>query len=171
MTRIVVGIDPSSVKLAMVAKAVGVSEPLLVCQSRIASTGHGGSPLACDAAYRSIPHYLGPLSQHGSLHVYIEAPVVGRGVRSTLVQAFVSGAIQASLATLTRHVYLVYPSAWKKAVIGKGSATKGDVASSIAALWPGAFSMAAGDQDIVDSAAICLYAEQRINRTAKLVKR
>lgn len=169
MNPIFVGIDPSSLKLAIVAKTAASQQPLLVSQRKLAEKGHGGSPQACLMAQKFVRQQLSKFAGH-PLTVYIEAPIVGRGVHATLVQAFVSGAVQASLSTMTTRVYLVYPATWKAQIVGRGNASKADVLKHIRVVWPPLAAKAGTDQDLIDAGAICLYAE-RIAGTQKTARK
>ncbi len=89
---------------------------------------------------------------------FIEAPLVGRGgVRSTLVQAYVNGAVQGMLAEDGWAVHLVPVGTWKKEVVGKGNATKEEVAEWAAARKTGVVTESKNDQDVIDALALCDY--------------
>lgn len=96
--------------------------------------------------------------------IFVEAPVVGRGgVRSTLVQAYVSGAIQAA-ASAYGGVHLVNVQSWKKAVVGSGRADKQAVKQAI-------ISHGLSDdlpQDFYDATAICLYGLAAVRRASTM---
>jgi Holliday junction resolvasome RuvABC endonuclease subunit len=90
--------------------------------------------------------------------VFVEAPLVGRGgVSSTLPQAYVSGALQGALWSRGANVSLVNVSRWKKVVIGKGNATKANVAEAVRLRWPDLYRRTKGDADCIDAVAIALY--------------
>ena len=92
---------------------------------------------------------------------YIEAPLVGRGgVKSTLVQAYVSGAVQGMLAEDGWVVHLVPVGTWKKQVVGKGNATKEDVAEWAAGRKTGVVTASDNDQDVIDALALVEYGRQ-----------
>ena len=144
----ILGIDPSSVKLAI------VSDRLLSVKYTLAKQS---GPEGCLEALRAMENLLVALPGRPGL-AFIERPVVGRGgVQSSIKQAMVSGVLQAALLEFGWSVYLVHPSTWKTAIVGKPTAAKDEVARSLEDQWPEAHSLANGDQDLVDAAAICLY--------------
>lgn len=101
---------------------------------------------------------------------YIEAPLVGRGgVKSTLVQAYVNGAVQGMLAEDGWAVHLVPVGTWKKQVVGKGNATKEDVAVWAAARKTGVVTASKNDQDVIDALALCDYGRQ-VREIAEQIK-
>ncbi len=153
MKDTVIGIDPASTRAAFVAihgtKFHVVSYPKL---------GPSGA-VACAAAWHATHEFLESLPWAAAhVHAFIEWPVLGRGgFRSTMVQAFTSGAIQGALHERGCTVHGANVSKWKKVVVGKGNATKPEVAESIRGQWPSLHRAAAGDQDLHDAAAIALY--------------
>jgi Holliday junction resolvasome RuvABC endonuclease subunit len=76
-----------------------------------------------------------------------------------MVQAFTSGAIQGALHERGCITQGANVSSWKKAVVGKGNATKEDVGESIRLRWPALYTEVAGDQDLTDASAIALYGQ------------
>lgn len=93
--------------------------------------------------------------------MWVESPLVGKaGVRSTIVQAFTSGAAQAALLHLGWEVRLVNVSTWKKRVTGSGKASKDDVGNTVESKWAKGWAAASRDADLIDAAAICLYGRE-----------
>ena len=87
---------------------------------------------------------------------------MGRGgVKSTMVQAFVSGAVQAVLYDLGIGVHLVPVGTWKKATVGKGNATKAEVKQWVEMKYP---TLKGEGQDILDAAALADYGHQVLDR-------
>ena len=86
--------------------------------------------------------------------IYCEEPVVAgaRNLRSTILIAETVGMILGVRA----YVRLVPVSSWKKATVGKGNATKEEVANWLQREYPD-YAQACGNQDLVDAAAIYLY--------------
>lgn len=90
--------------------------------------------------------------------VYVEKPLVGRGVAASLQVAQTAGAV---MSHLTVPSYFVQVQHWKKAVIGNGNAPKGLVGSTLFELHPRYSKLCGGDQDLVDATCIALYGEQQ----------
>lgn len=103
---------------------------------------------------------------------FIEAPLVGRGgVRSTMVQAYVSGVVQACFVKAGFTVYLVNVQTWKSAYCGNGHASKDDVRRSLAGRWPKGARTAGSDSDLIDAAAICDYGREVAAKGLVLARR
>jgi Holliday junction resolvasome RuvABC endonuclease subunit len=121
-----------------------------------------GSPFTsqvCGRAMDSTLAFLAEIDQSIPYQVerlcYIEAPVTARGgVKTTIVQAFVSGVVQACFVKAAFRVYLVNVSTWKKTVCGNGHADKRSVAQAIKQRWP---EIKTDDQDLLDASGILLY--------------
>lgn len=145
----VVGIDPSSKKIALcVTQSHRVDEtPKL----EVVSLPAGGFR-ATGAAYREAFCFLQSL---GSGHVYQESPVVGKNAYSTIVQSQVGGAIMAAAQNLgSWDFHFANVSSWKKQVAGKGNLGKPEVAEALQRIWPEAYDLCNGDQDLVDACMI-----------------
>jgi len=96
-----------------------------------------------------------------TIHCFYELPVLGRGgFRSTMVQCFTSGAVQAAIHERKCPSHPVNVSTWKKTVVGRGNADKGQVAEHLRLRWNAVYSAAEGNQDIYDASAIALYGRQ-----------
>lgn len=153
------GIDPASSKIAFVA-VVGDEEYKTAYYKRLGTSGGH----ACSSAWHTTNLFLAVVHMTWPglpIYAYVESPVVGRaGVRSTMVQAFTSGAVQAALYDAGCDPQGANVSSWKKAVIGKGNATKDDVADWLQLRRPDLFRAAGGNQDVVDAACIALYGQQ-----------
>lgn len=106
---------------------------------------------------------------HGSELVYVEEPLVGRGVRTSLQIAQVVGAV---LSRLPAHAYLVDNNAWKKSVCGKGGLAKSDIALWLKEQHPcysaNCDGVAGHRQDAVDATCIALYGVQQLSVRALL---
>jgi Holliday junction resolvasome RuvABC endonuclease subunit len=153
----VVGIDPSSKKLAWTVLTSGS----LWCGSarlplKKADPYTPNNAAVAMTVARELVGYAADLAREPVF--FIEMPVVGRGgVYSSLSQAYVNGVVQAVVSAQGHEIVLVHPSKWKSRVVGKGSATKPDVAEYLRLRWPDLYAAANGDEDIIDSAAIALY--------------
>lgn len=147
----VLGIDPSSKKLALcLTGATPGNNPVLRTVSLPA-----GALQATGAAYREAFLFFQSCFENGEiLHVYMEAPVVGRNIGSTVVQAQVGGAVMAAAQNTGVSLYLVNNMTWKKRVVGKGNARKEDTADKLREIWPEAYAACRGDQDLIDACAL-----------------
>jgi len=178
---VVIGIDPASKRLAFVARGVaapghGDSNEYLAYKAVKLSKKSG--PEACANGAKVTRHFIEAVwakwpeckprhhdkedrtNRDDKLPVvaYVESPVVGRGgVRSTMAQAFTSGAVQATLHEAGIEVRMANVSHWKKVVVGMGNAVKADVHAMIARRWPHFSERAGTDDDLNDAAAIALY--------------
>lgn len=149
---IVVGIDPSSKKIALCVS----SEVFQLDVIRLPA----GMYLATGAAYREVSLFLDNLVHYDKVSVYMEAPLVGvGGVYSTIVQAQVGGAVMAAVKNSLRPtpLHMVNVGTWKKQVVGNGQSKKPEVAEWLEKNWPEAYHEAAGDQDLIDAACINRY--------------
>lgn len=152
--RPVIGIDPSSKKLAF------------------CTTGFFGQYRLPEMKYTGLPegvlHAAGAAFEEAFLFfqdnsdavVYMEEPVVGRSAYSTIVQAQVGGAVLAAASKAGMEFHLVNVGTWKKQVVKKGNAKKEEVAFWLKENWPEAYTLADGDQDLLDASAINLYGVQ-----------
>jgi Holliday junction resolvasome RuvABC endonuclease subunit len=166
------GIDPSSKSIAIVATMPAVRS--VYCEKfdlRVGTTGPY-SPQVAAVALDVMDRFIAtvPAIPHMSRVCYLESPVIGRGgARATMVQSFVSGVIQAALASSGFTVYLVNVQVWKKVVCGNGSADKTNVARTLRQKWPKAAVAAGSDQDLFDAGAICHYGVEREAASRNLV--
>lgn len=87
--------------------------------------------------------------------VWVEAPILGSSLNAqTLIQiAQVTGLAQMQWPDTE----LVVPPKWKKAVVGKGNATKLEVASWLRRTDPELYQKISGSQDLVDASALAAY--------------
>lgn len=146
----VIGIDPSSKKLAFISswknsnffQFYKVSLPGDILQA----TG-----AAFEEAYSIFEGYPGDVA------VYMEAPVVGRNIHSTIVQAQVGGAVMAAAHQTGVKLFLVNNTSWKKQVLGMGNAGKTQISAWLEENWPEAYNLAGRDQDLIDAACISRY--------------
>lgn len=146
----VVGIDPSSKKLAFcVTKSfAGTEEPGLKTISL-----PEGVYRASGAAFEEAYLFFRDFSKLEAA-AYLEAPVVGINVQSTIIQAQVGGAVIAAAQTAGVPLYLVNNSSWKKKVLGKGNAKKEEISALLREIWPEAYAVASGDQDLIDACGV-----------------
>lgn len=158
----VLGIDPSSKKLAFCITPVNHDRIFTLSTISLPE----GALQATGAAYREAFSFF---QRNGKgLHVYMEAPVVGRSVGPTIIQAQVGGAVMAAAANAGVPLHLVNNMTWKKRVLGKGNASKPEVAELLRGIWPEAYAASSGDQDLIDACAINRYGVQN-RRLAKAI--
>lgn len=153
---LIVGVDPASTKMAIVA--LFADEFVVSSAPKLGKSG-GQS---CAKAARFTERFVQSLAYEANhKFAFVEAPVVGRGgVRSTMVQCFTSGAIQGALHELGFVTEIANVSSWKKRVVGKGNATKPEVAEYLRLRWPSLYARTGGDQDLIDACCIALYGRQ-----------
>lgn len=157
---IIVGADVSSSRLALVACDEGGN---LLALRKFALAKRSG-PDAVYEGYRQTRRFLKQFTGL-TVYVFIEDALAGRGgVKATKVQAYTNGGVQAASYGRAEGVYLVNVGTWKKAIIGKGNATKDEVASCIQEIWQEAGEEAGNDQDLLDAAAIALYGAGVVRR-------
>lgn len=160
---IVLGLDPSSRKLALV-----VREDRKTCHFSAVKMPDLDISQRSYAAYEAVGVFLHGLGVLPPVrHAFVEAPIVGmtRDIQSTVKQATVSGGAQAALVEWGFGVHLVAPSSWKKTVIGKGNARKDEVGPIIKREWPGLWLAVSGDQDLLDASALVLHGESLVARS------
>lgn len=119
------------------------------------------TPRSCYRTMQQVWDYIGIVDKNSISGVnrlaYVEAPIVGRGgVRSTQVQSFISGVVQAVLVSAGFTVYLVNVQTWKRVICGNGHASKADVVAVVSRRWPTGRN---GNQDFSDAAAILAYGQ------------
>lgn len=173
MPDLVVGIDPSSKHIALVAKHP-VTPTGMVWKGDI-RTGKGAykPEVAAEAMYQ-MQEALGQVAAMAGGNIgrvaYVEAPLVGRGgAKSTMVQAYINGVIQACLIQAGFKTYLVNVQTWKSAVCGNGHADKADVQRLVKARWPSIGRACGSDSDKNDAAAICIYGEDVRRKAAGIL--
>lgn len=100
--------------------------------------------------------------------IYIEEPLGGRNLRTSLRIAQTAGAVMASIGLVDN--YLIPVDAWKKEVIGKGGVNKQAIASWLQANHPSYAEQCQGNQDRVDAVCIGLYGVLVHDRSGNLDK-
>lgn len=150
---VVVGVDPSSRKIAM---TITVGD---VLDMRVKALPQQMPAQACLVAYTYMRKTAKELGEHGQVWVFIEDPVLGRGgAKATIPQTRVNGALLAgALGVSGTKVYGVNNSKAKKMIVGSGNAGKPEIKRWCAKCWPAAFRLADGDQDLIDSSMIHQY--------------
>mgnify|MGYP003627208534 CR=1 FL=1 len=151
---IVIGVDAAASRAAFVA--LRGTEHFTKAVTKLGAVGGVACANGANATHAFLNELPWQVTQ--PIQAYVEWPVLGRGgFRSTMVQAFTSGAIQGTLHERGCDTQGANVSSWKKAVVGKGNATKEEVAESLRLRWPSLYAGVAGDQDLCDAACIALY--------------
>lgn len=93
--------------------------------------------------------------------IAVESPVVAgsRNLRTALDMAMTAGAVVAGARRAGAEVHLVPPALWKKTVVGKGNATKEEVAAFVRSADSRFAAAAEGDQDLVDAFCISRWCQ------------
>ena len=154
---VIVGIDPSSRKIAVVATPAGEER----LQVRVFVLPQAVVP-ALAIAYRVTRRYVRQHTTRGrTVLLWIEEPVVGKGgAYATIKQSKVHGAIVAGAVAGGAVVDTVQNSTWKKTVTGKGNHSKVQVAQYVRKNWRALSKLAGPDQDLIDAG--CIMAHGRI---------
>lgn len=164
MKLTVVGIDPSSRKLAAVVMPPDGPFNFHTCAIPPKSL-----PTRCVLAYNWTRNLIQSV---GRCIVVLEAPVsvAGRGsIRAVIPQARVNGAISAAaLRSGAIDVLDVSPSQWKMDVISVGDASKHIIAKHVLKVWPALYHAAQGDQDVLDSGCMALYGKHVVDRRGRI---
>ena len=146
----VVGMDISASRLAMVA----LTEPISFEKVDFRTPW---VPEVCAHAEAVAMEFVAKLQVKYDWNgdVWIEAPLVGRGgVRPTIVQSFVSGAVQSGLIKIGASVTLITVGEWKAEAIGNGNADKAFVARRLRSRWPDESALVADDGDLLDALGV-----------------
>lgn len=163
---IVVGIDPSSHKLAAVVTDGDKIIDTLTIKLR------DDKQIACGQAFRWIQECI--IDPHNMMmegHIYMEAPIMGvGGPGSTIPQAQIGGAVMAGAAVLQVSLTLANNQAWKRQVCGKGNIRKDQVAGAMLTVWPELVHRVGADQDLIDAGAINMYGRRAVRLRAKVVR-
>lgn len=159
----VIGIDPSSRKVAL----VGVHENEWFRKSWEAPRKEKSRSAILSGFVTPFTNYIRELTDEDDVvWMFVEDPVVGvGGPRPTIVQAQVQGLVLG----LARYAgangaYSVNVQTWKKDVVGNGNSSKAEVAEWLAERHPSLSELAGEDQDFVDAACIALYGVAVIER-------
>ena len=161
--QVVVGIDPSSQKVALVI--THGSDMSRVDAQLLQLPKDQDYAKRCGAAFILVTRVMRRVASRypaADIHVFIEEPVVGRGgARSTITQSKVHGAIVAAChcSGVVAGVSGVNNSSAKKQVVGMGNASKPEIRRWARMHWPTLEAQIktynAGDQqDIADAGMI-----------------
>lgn len=164
---LVLGIDPSAKKIAIVAVDT-ITHTVVVSSKVLYKTGKQ-TPESLQRALHFMDDFVESVDRISprDRYAWVEDPLVGRGgIRSSLVQAYVSGIIRATLCDAGFTVSGVHVGTWKKQVCGNGNADKADVARVVKTAWPKAHRLVDGDGDLTDAAAIAIFGQSVLAGTA-----
>lgn len=165
---VVLGIDPASTHIAFVA--IHDDNFIVRVNKKLGKSG----PEACRNAQVMTAEVLLECQEffgEKNIVAFYELPVLGRGgFRSTIVQCFTSGAVQATLHEYGIPSHTANVSSWKKAVVGRGNADKGQVAQSLRHRWPALYDAADGNQDAYDAASIAIFGRQLLGQELATVR-
>lgn len=153
----IIGIDPGSTKLA-VCLDERTEGRVSFYETKLPSPYR---PQTCGLAAQWLRDIFSSLNTSVSCKAFLEAPIMVRNTQSTLKQAMVSGAIQATLDDLGIDVYLVPVTQWKKEIIGKGNASKAEVSEWVEKKYP---KLKGESQDMKDSFCLYLYGQSVVER-------
>ena len=163
---LVVGVDPSARKIAIVA-----THPVLMtihAESYILyKTTEKQTMASLGCAVTAMQRFLA--SVDGLLtsprYAWVEDPLIGRGgALTTMKQSYVQGIIRGMLVHAGFTVYGVNVSTWKKDIVGNGHAEKSDVLRAVKVRWPKIEGLVGSDGDLADAAAINLYGQAILDR-------
>lgn len=98
---------------------------------------------------------------------FIEEPVVAgvRNLRTTIQIAQISGLVMA----IVDEAFLVPVSTWKKEVVGKGNASKAEVAAWLESNDSRLYAKVKDNQDHIDATCIRLYGEHQAAKLGAIV--
>lgn len=170
MSALILGIDPSSRKIAIAATNLGLPVQTLRAYNLYRTTEKQtpeSLARALDYMEETVEELAG--SFQGERYAWVEDPLVGRGGPvATMKQSLVQGIVRGVLARSGFTVYGVNVSTWKKAVAGSGRADKDDVRRAVRAAWPKVSVLIGNDSDLADAAAICIYGQGVLSRSADI---
>lgn len=155
----VLGVDPSTKKLAIIGTRNRDKQEPEAWTIKLPNDVID----RCGEAFNAFGGLLYDLTQQSdgvAPRVYLEAPVLGRGgPHSTISQSQVGGAVMAACSEYRCPLVLVNNASWKKQVCGNGGFGKPEIYKAMRSVWPEAFELANGDQDLVDASAIYLFGQ------------
>lgn len=171
MNIAIIGIDPSSRKLASISAVLGHEQNYSIDTIGLFPKDR---PRSCSVAYKWMRQLVtAQFEVCDEVYVFIEAPVLGRGgARATIPQAQVGGSLLAgAFAAHATDIVLVNNQRAKKEVVGKGNASKDEVRAWVRMIWPAVFKEAGTDQDVCDSAMIYAWGSKTVSKAMALKPR
>lgn len=167
-TTVVVGVDPSSRKLAAIIGGVQADVSAVTYEIKALPQD---KPHACLIAYQWAEALV--TDQPGrEVYVAVELPVFGRGgPGSTIPQAQINGALLAGVTAAGGEVLLVNNARAKKQIVGKGNASKEEIRQWVEREWPGLFTVIGEDQDLCDATMIWQYGVAAVTLRNRIARR
>jgi hypothetical protein len=173
---IIIGIDPSSRKLAAV---ISQGSTLLdvrktdLPEKRPAETCYLAYKFVYDLVYemQGVDPWNNDVMPNCEVLVCVEAPLSAGargGVRALIPQAEVAGAILAACGVRGVTVELVPQQSWKKVVVGNGNASKAEIRRWAMKYWRKLWLASLADQDILDAGGINRYGAKMVERMEAL---
>lgn len=171
MDNVILGVDPSSRKVAVTTTWSGWTEPELFTIDLPEDHSEG-----CGLAFRRFFEYVSGIKErtgHTPL-VFQEEPLMAFGrnmnANSTITQARIGGALEAACSEAMVPVTLVNNKVWKKIVIGNGNAGKPDIAAWVHDNMVDAYDIAGGDQDLLDASAINRFGNMVVSAPKRKIR-
>lgn len=140
---VIAGIDPSKTKLAI---AILDGSELTIHTFTTKAVARGDQLAELAQAATDLTRDIDA--------AYIEEPLIGRSVRSSLHVAMTAGAIGAAVHA---PCYFVPVTTWKKGTVGSGNANKAGVSAWLNATHVAYSQQCGSDQDLRDATTIALY--------------
>lgn len=103
-----------------------------------------------------------------SERVFIEEPLVGRGVKASMEISQVAGALMSMCAEQGIITHLVNVKTWKSAIVGNGNAGKPDVRMWLQSEHSHYAERCGEDQDCIDATCVALYGVHVLDTAAEL---
>jgi len=98
-------------------------------------------------------------------YAFVEEPLIGRGVRSSLQIAQTAGAVMSAMGGLLAiDSRFVDNKTWKKQVVGNGNASKEMIEEWLKRTHPAYAALCGSNQDRIDAACIGIYGVQVLER-------
>jgi Holliday junction resolvasome RuvABC endonuclease subunit len=167
VNEVIVGIDPSSRKLACCITIRGREEDIDMRTFTLSMD----KAEACWQAFQWLRDIIIEFRNNGYrvIFAFLEDPVSGRGGITTLrMIAETNGALMAAGRSEGIEVIKVNNSSWKKGVLGNGNTPKTKIPGLVHKLWPAAWRLAKGDADLIDAACINRFGEGVVRLRAKI---
>jgi Holliday junction resolvasome RuvABC endonuclease subunit len=164
----VIGIDPSSKKLAIVVtRTFDKKEVPQVFKHKLSDDINA----ATGEAYSHIIDLMRIVYCGCPVSVYLESPMMGVNPHSTIVQTQVGGAVMAAFWNERVDVCLVNNKEWKKVMCENGNIKKELIPAVLERIWFPAYTQAQGDGDLIDAAMINRFGVQSQRTIYKLLGR
>lgn len=170
---LIMGIDPSSRKLAIIV--TDTANPPNVLEKHVILMPPKKEDVTCGIVLRRFHPLLSAYQKMGyDVRVFIEKEVSvhGKGGAGAVIpQAEVMGVVLAVCYNLGVPVMKVENKTWKMSIVGNGNASKPQIAAWCSEYWKNAYDLANGDQDLIDASGINrygkkLYPRKRIRRSS-----